>query len=80
MAIDIDVEITAGFFKRWMTVQKLLSLLGNVLVGSLMPGDELQPNAVGNLAIVRDGAYIWYVDFAAETVDLAADVAEEKEL
>ena len=67
MAIDINVEIRASFFRRWMTVGTMRDILSE-----LENEDLLMPNRVGNLSIVRDRtrAVIGFIDFSGEKLDL----------
>lgn len=67
MAIDTGVEIEACFFRRYMTVGVMKSLLSG-----LEDEDRLSPNRVGNLSIFRDRErmLIGFVDFNAEKLDL----------
>lgn len=51
--------ITIEPWARWVEVKELQTVLG---YHRLLPNDELHPNGVGNLTIVRDGKYIGYVD------------------
>lgn len=49
--------------RRGCDVLSLSSVLNRALLaGELKPSDVLVRNAVGNLAIERDGAYVGYVD------------------
>ncbi|MCK4821195.1 hypothetical protein KA005_35850 [bacterium] len=64
MAIDINVEIKAGFFQRWMSVGQMKKCLAQ-----LEDTDILYPSRVGNLAVVRDSdrlIMIGYIDFNEE--------------
>jgi hypothetical protein len=66
MAIDTSREVEAGFFTRWMTVDKLRKALEQ-----LQDTDEILPDKVGNLSVPRDGEVIGYIDFQEEEfVDL----------
>ena len=63
MAIDINVNVDASFFYKWMTVEDMKKELS-----FLRDDDRLVPNRVGNLAVIRglEAGYIGYIDFAAE--------------
>jgi len=54
-----------------MTVSDLIEAVAAALAsGAILPSDVLFKNAVGNLAILRDDAYIGYVDLQTGTVDV----------
>ena len=63
--IDINEEITAGFFRRWMTVGTLKTLLAQLEDDLLV-----EPNAVGNLSLRNtQGQYLGFIDFAEESIE-----------
>jgi len=64
MGIDIDTEVTAGFFLRWMSVKKMKDILEG-----LDDNYFLYPSRVGNLAVLQNDEMIGYIDFNSETFE-----------
>ena len=64
MAIDIDTEVTAGFFLRWMSVKRMKDILEQ-----LDDNYFLYPSRVGNLAVLRESEMIGIIDFNSETFE-----------
>ena len=54
------------FNRKQITVGKLQELMTK----HLRPDDLLEPVEVGNLAVLRQGKYIGFIDIANETVEL----------
>jgi hypothetical protein len=65
MGIDLDREIGASHFLKWMAVGKL-----RVILDQLRDDDELYPVGTGNLTIYRGGEAIGFIDMAAEGLEL----------
>lgn len=61
MTIDIDVMVTGGFFRKWMSVEQMKKC-----IEQLEDTDLIYPNRVGNLSIVRNSEMIGYIDFNSE--------------
>ena len=61
MGYDDDKEIFAMFLYKWISVAKMREILQ-----SLRVIDDLVPNAVGNLSIIRDDECIGYIDIGLE--------------
>lgn len=60
--IDIDVEVSALFFRRWLTVGQLKQILDQ-----LGDDDIVVPNRVGNLSVCdNEGRTLGYIDFQEE--------------
>lgn len=60
--IDIDVEVSALFFRRWLTVAQLKQILDQ-----LDDDDVIYPNRVGNLSVCdSEGGQTGYIDFQEE--------------
>lgn len=65
--IDIDVSVDAHFFKRWMTVARMRSIL------SQLPDDaNLIPNRAGNLSVSQNGECLGWIDFNEERLETYA--------
>lgn len=64
MAINIRNSVDAGFLEKWISVEKLKSILSE-----LQDGDLLYPNQVGNLSVIRDGKEIGYIDISIENYE-----------
>lgn len=67
MAIDTSVNVRAGFFYRWMPVQRMREILS-----VLQDDDVLVPNRVGNLTVCRSGhdqESIGFIDFHSEAYE-----------
>ena len=57
--------MTIDPWERWIEVKDLRALLQY-----LEDGDELYPNTVGNLLIIRDGESIGYIDIPFANIEL----------
>lgn len=66
MAIDLNSEVHGSFHRKWISAGQLSQILRE-----LQPGDVVQPNAVGNLAIGRDGECVGFIDIANEVFEPA---------
>lgn len=68
MSIDINIEVKAEFFQRWMSVSQMKKCLAQ-----LEDTDVLYPNRVGNLAVIRnsDKLMIGLIDFNGEQFEAA---------
>ena len=64
MAINIDEKVNGHFFEKWVSVEKLKSILAE-----LQDGDLLYPNQVGNLSVIRADEQIGYIDISEETFE-----------
>jgi len=67
MGIDIDTEVKAIFFRRWMSVRQMKEC-----IEKLEDTDIIYPNIVGNLSVVcnSDQQTVGYIDFAEEQLRL----------
>jgi len=61
--MDTTFKTGTGFLK-WMTAEKLISILSK-----LEPGDEISCNDVGNLTVYREKKYFAWIDFNFEELE-----------
>lgn len=55
---------------RWITVEDLQRLLAD---DALRPGDQLHPNMVGNLLIVRNEKWVGFIDIPFTKIEWFED-------
>lgn len=70
MTIKALTHITAGFLSKCLSVEKLKQILDQ-----LQDTDELYPNRVGNLSVIRNEEQIGYIDIGTESLELEEETS-----